>query len=225
MTLVQFSLYEVFGYSFPGAFGLIGMYLVFWRIFFQPHQDWTNVSSGGWLLIFGIAYLSGHILQAIANLTMRKKSWLPELQILNSNYFSEQIKCLLAKRAREAVGLTGENELTPEVICEIADHFVMQHGKTEVRDIYVYREGFYRGMVFGLLFLAIGCFSQMGGNSTFAAAGLKITLTSSFLFWVAIVVVSMAILSLLRYFRFARYRVKFALYSLLNKGREECSHL
>lgn len=218
MTLVQFSLYEIFGYIFPGAIGVAGMFLIYWRLFLPPNLVLVGLTSGWWWLLLGIIYFFGHILQAIANLALSWKSWHPEAHFFKENLFPESLRGLLEKKACAAIGLSGENQLTPELIYEISDHYVLQNGKTEVREIYVYREGFYRGMAAGLFFLSGGLLFHASGTSSLNVGGFYIALNLSGIAFLSSTSVVMAILSIHRYFRFANYRVKYALYSMLTKG-------
>lgn len=218
MQLAQFTLYEILGYVFPGTAGMVGIYLLYWRFHLPADQDWTGLSSWGWVAFLAVAYVFGHFVQAIANLFLRRRAWRPEYRTFKA-HLPEVVRSTLTRKAWGALGTKEEGPLDPEVIYDIADHDVLQHGKTETRDLYVYREGFYRGMTTGLLLLAVGCLFRMGGTSaSLSIFGTHLTLARSALLLAGITAGAMAVFSFLRYLRFARYRVKYAYYSFLVKG-------
>ncbi len=223
MQLVQLTLYEVFGYAFPGAAGAAGIYLLYWRFFLPADQDWTGLSSGGWVVIIAVAYVFGHFLQAVSNIFLRKRAWRPEYRTFyNNSHLPEVFRPVLTKKACQAIGLKSEERLEPEVIYDITDHEVLQRAKTEARDIYVYREGFYRGMTLGLLFLGVGSFFRTGGpRASLAVFGAHLALAPSALLWTGTIALAMAVFSFFRYVRFARYRVKYAFYTFLIRGGDK----
>lgn len=238
MTLVQLTLYEIFGYVFPGATALAGVCLLYWTFVLPANQDWSTLSSGGWAALLAIAYVFGHFVQASANCALKWFHRQPESRVFNQD-IPAAIRSVLADRALKAVGLEQENLLTDqtvrqrvgleqgarlsaEVIYDIADHAVLQRGKTETRDVYVYREGFYRGMTLGLLLFAIGCigfavgFGRMTAPpASLAVLGVIITMTPLTLATTGLIALAMTYLSLERYWHFSRYRVKYAFYSFI----------
>jgi hypothetical protein len=217
MKLVQFTLYEIFGYVFPGATAMAGVFLIYWALLLPDNQDWNDLSKGGWIAIFMVAYIFGHFVQAITNLPLKKKDYQPEHCFFTQDpTIPSAIKSVLNERAREAAGLGQGEQLTAKIIYDIADHTVLQYGKTDTRDTYIYREGFYRGMTMGLLLFAIGCFVHMiDSASSIRVFGVIIDITRWQLFLNGSIAVVMMFLSFGRYKRFANYRVKYALYSFL----------
>jgi len=217
MQLVNFTLYEVFGYVLPGAFGLAGVYLLYWPFFLAPDQDWTGISAAGWTGILAVAYVFGHFLQAVMNLLLKEVSWRPERRIFDDHeQVPANVRSTLEKRVREALGLTGNGILKPKTIYHVAEHHVLQHGKTEARDVYQYREGFYRGMAPALLLLGIGCVVRLHGpEGSLRVVGMQLYFTIPALLCGGVLAVGIAIFSFLRYLRFAGYRVRYAYYSYL----------
>ncbi|MGO9228831.1 MAG: hypothetical protein ACLQKA_06415 [Bryobacteraceae bacterium] len=219
MQLVQFTLYEIFGYAFPGATGLLGMYLLYWTFALASDQEWRALSPVTVGAGLAVAYVFGHFLQACTNPILRKREWRPEYRTFHDDKaLPPALRTMLIKRACDAVGIV-RIVLEPEVIYDIADHDTLQRGKTEARDIYVYREGFYRGMTGALLLFGTGCLFRMAGSRpSLIVSGVRIYLERPALLWTSTVAIAMAVAAFFRYQRFARYRVKYAFYSLLTKG-------
>ena len=71
MKDIQVTLYDVFGYLFPGAIFVAALFLAYWTAFLPPHQDLTKITGAGWVFMLMVAYVSGHFVQALANLVVR----------------------------------------------------------------------------------------------------------------------------------------------------------
>ena len=142
-----------------------------------------------------VAYVFGHFLQAASNIFFRKRAWRPEYRVFNNaSLLPQALQSALTKKARQAVGLRAEEPLEPEVIYDIADHYVLQQSKTEARDIYVYREGFYRGMTWGLLLFGIGNFFRaVRAGACLEVFGAHLTLGPATLVWAGLIAVVLAI--------------------------------
>jgi hypothetical protein len=196
---------------------MAGVYLLYWTFLLPAHQDWNALSPAGWTALLAIAYVFGHFVQAIANLFLKWKKWRPECSVLNDeSVVPPAIKRMLTDRASKVVGAAQAAALKPGVIYDIADHTVLQRGRTETRDLYVYREGYYRGMTLGLPLLAIGCFGRMlVGTPLLDVFGVSVAMTRATLFWTGIIALLMMSLYYTRYKRFASYRVRYAFYSFL----------
>lgn len=164
-------------------------------------------------MLLAAAYIFGHFIQAIANSVYSRNRWRPENTI--DSVIPAEIRAVLNDAACSVAGLDRTQQLSGPLIYDIADHFVLQHGKVAERDVYVYREGFYRGMTVGLLLLAVGCFCRMVAPASLQVLGVVITIAAWPLFWIGLAALSVLALFVKRYFRFANYRVKYALYSFL----------
>lgn len=217
MKSIEITLYDVFGYFIPGCVALVAIYLIAWRTVLPTHQDWSSISSLGWTIVAGVAYVFGHILQALANVLYRLVWKNPEQGILaDVSLIPSNVLAIAQEAARRAIHLSENDDVDMKTLYEIMDHYTQQHGKTDSRDIYIYREGFYRGLSAGFLLLAIASFVHMTGGQTIAAAfGGSIALTRPFMGFVAALSVIMALLGISRYQRFTIYRVKNCLFSFL----------
>ena len=110
-----------------------------------------------------------------------------------------------------------------QTVFDICDHYVQQEGDTAARDIYVYREGFYRGMAVAMLSLAPALVARAcATGASIKAFGIEHLFTVSQLLVLALAGCIFSLLFFQRYRRFGSYLVKNALYGTLlisgNKG-------
>jgi hypothetical protein len=230
MRNIEITLYDIFGYLIPGCVALLGIYLIAWRIVLPVNQDWNNVSTVGWAVIVGVAYVIGHLVHSLSNILCHLGWKNPEQRILlNSSLIPSNVVHLAQKGASRVIGLSENDSLDVKTLYDVMDHYIQQHGRTESRDIYVYREGFYRGLSVGLCLLAIGSLiHMMGVHTTIAVSGVNFTVTKAFMGFAAILSVIMALFGFARYRRFVIYRVKNCLFSFLTtckiakKGGLQC---
>jgi hypothetical protein len=226
MKLLPVTMYEILGYIFPGTFGSAGVYLIFWTFLLMPDQDWTASSERWWGVLLVVVYVFGHFLQAIMNQILAMvNAWQPECRAFND--LTEEMQSVLQKEVREAVGVEAQPvdgkqsegkkpSWDPKLFYDIADHYVLQHGKTETRDVYVYREGFYRGMTPGLLLFGLGCLFRMHGTrASLNVSGTLLVLQPWVLFWTGVIAIATAAWSFERFRRFAGYKINYAFYSFL----------
>jgi len=164
-----------------------------------------------------VAYLFGHLIQALAHALLRSEKPSPEERILGQNSSESRQSLTRANvRAKLVLGLTSGAELDPLTLYDVMDHFLRQNGRTSDRDVFVYREGFYRGMWASLLVFALGCTIGGGGAPvSLAAFGLSLVLSRPILLVCGVGGAVAALLMFWRYQRFADYRVRNALYGFL----------
>lgn len=214
MKFISLTLYDFFAYLIPGATFAAGAFLIYWRLL-PVYDDWNQMSPIGWITLLAIFYILGHSIQAVANATLTK-TWHPELEVLKkmSEDLDEDIKTL--RRRILGVKCTHTvNSGEAKVICRIADHAVLQYGKTDARDVYVYREGYYRAMSLSLPVLALGCLLRASPppSEPICLFGLEIVFDSPFLLMLGAFSLVATLLHWGRYKRFAKYRIRYALYS------------
>lgn len=119
-------------------------------------------------------------------------------------------------QARKITAIDENTVFDNTTLYYICDYYLQQHGRIETRDIFVYREGFYRGLAMSCLILSISltiraiCYSE-----PLPLICYRVALSRIF----CCVLSSLALLSALlfyrRYDRFAKYRVENTLYSFL----------
>ena len=99
-----------------------------------------------WLLILLASYFSGHIVQALANLLMKLlKS--PENIMLSKTSEQSLPEPLINKAKSKVKKIIDDDtkEINSDWLFRICDEYVVQNGSLGDREIFVYREGFYRG--------------------------------------------------------------------------------
>jgi hypothetical protein len=208
-----FTLYEIFGYLFSGAMGLLGLMLLYWALFvpkvplgiatFQP-------GFGTWTVIVVVSYVLGHASQAAGNIFLRS---------IERRALSMHKDAWMRERSRQsAAELTGvpADHLQPHWIYRILDEYAVQNGKPGDRDMFIYREGFYRGTCISLFFLA----ATLLVRGTFPGTSIQFTrwllpVSTVQLLTTAGICAGLALLFLKRYRRFTEYRITRAVLSAL----------
>lgn len=217
MKELQVSLYDVFGYVAPGALALLGLYFAGWRVILGDHQNWATLTTGGWVGILLASYVMGHSIQAIGNVLTKCLNASPEIkEIKEIQGKSPELITAATKSACRVTELPENTSLSFDVLFEIADNYLLQKGETDCRDIYVYREGFYRGMTVSFVVFAIGSLIRATGNEgSIAIFGVEIFISPVLATIFGIGAVGLAILSFQRYLRFSAYRVRNSIFAFL----------
>ncbi len=208
------SLYDLFGYLLPGFVAAVGIGLLWHAIFANdsaiPLDPLATPLIGSSALL--VAYLLGHFCHAIGNIFPTS----PEDELLKSGG-QESLTLLKAIDERFTVrhGVVATT-LKPVEKYGILDEEGMFTGQRGDRDVYVYREGFYRGMVVASLILSVGVAFHLPLDRTCFSLGSSSTCLRSVEF-LAIMLLSGAYAwgSFARMKRFGRYRVERAAFRWL----------
>jgi hypothetical protein len=215
-----FTLYEIFGYLFPGGLALLGISLLFWAVFVPRLPLGIATCQPGlvtWTAVVFISYLLGHAVQAIGNLILKGA----EHDALGVNgTLPEEIRQRAAELSAKLLTVNGE-KLNPVWIFRTLDEQSIQTGKAGDRDIFVYREGFYRGGAIALFFLTVALLvrSWLPGSSIQFTKGVFYISQWQFL-TTALITAVVGRLFVSRYRRFAEYRISRAVLAalVLQKG-------
>mgnify|MGYP000141370585 CR=1 FL=1 len=215
---LKITLYDIFGYLIPGLVLFGALVIFFWSIFFPkyPLEVSYSLSPAGWIAALLSSYLCGHLAQACANILIRfaRPTELSEL--------SGQKKGLpesLVQSAKIAISTKlkiKSEDITPELLYTICDEILVQRGITEYRDVYQYREGFYRGLTVSFVVLLLSLITRVlipGAALGFSGA-VKALKWQIFLFF-GTLALSCVVLFYIRYRRFAKYRVRQAVIGAL----------
>ena len=203
---LQITLYDVFGYLLPGSIILIAVVILFWSLFWPsvPLALWGDVPMlAGIGLIFS-AYLAGHLGQGIGNF-MEK---LPNIK----RKLETDLPCSaeLSQLVRDAVVVRfGEQSrsLNPKELALLCDQSLIFAGSPGERDIFVYREGFYRGNCVALALLGLTLVLRLVCSPAVVyLADARIEIRRSQLALAAVIAAFGTWLSLLRYLRFGRHK-------------------
>jgi hypothetical protein len=154
MKDLQFTLYEVFGYLLPGAVIAGGIGVLFWAVFFPVAAVEIDIKSTEvWGLFLALAYLAGHVGQGVGNAVARR-SVSPEDHAADAVLPAPLVAACKLK-AKELTG-ADPDALPARWLYRLCDDSVLRSGKLGEREVYVYREGFYRGASVGMAVLAVG---------------------------------------------------------------------
>lgn len=217
MKNVELTLYDIFGYLFPGIVTIVALYLVVWRVMLPNDQNLNGLSSTGWTAFIIAAYVIGHFTQGLSNVISRLLRENPEHAVIaNPDLVPRSVIQLATARACRPIPLPDAERVNPQTLYDIMDHCLQQHGRTDNRDLYICREGFYRGLSAALWLLTIGAmFHLNGGRRDLAVFGINVTVTPALALFATVLSAVMAISAVMRYRRFAAYRVKNVVYAFL----------
>jgi hypothetical protein len=208
-----FTLYEIFGYLLPGSVTLLGCMLLYWALFvpsvplgiatFQP-------GLGTWTLLVVVSYVLGHAVQALGNKVLRGIE-ASALAMPSATWMSERAK----ETAAQLAGIPAR-QIDSKWVYRVLDEYSVQAGKPGDRDMFIYREGFYRGTCIALFLLSVALLVRSGFPGT-SIQFTKWLFPVSFwqLLLTAVLIGGLGWLFLLRYKRFAEYRVTRAVLAAL----------
>ncbi len=167
---IRASLYDIFGYLLPGIFSLTALWIVSWTIF-HPNlsldiSPLSNSTVAGGIGV--IAYVLGHFTHAVGNWILATKSTNfqtspnrdkkpnPISTHFQRTYFRKEKLELVDEALKQKFG-EEYLKLSQEDKFSIIDEYRVLSPKENEREVFVYREGFYRGMIIALsmLFIAL----------------------------------------------------------------------
>ncbi len=219
---LQVTLYEVFGYLIPGIVNLTGLAVLFLAMFLPSTEVILDLHTGElWVAFLLTAYVAGHMAQAIANTIERRLKPVEQtvIESTSSDRFPQSLVDACKAKAQELTA-ADLGSAAPRWLYRVCDDAVVRSGKIGEREIFVYREGFYRGMFISLIMMAVGCFALC--VRLFFATGLRLRMdkahwdvTRAQLVFFAMVAGTWSYLSYRRYRRFGEYRTTQALIGFL----------
>lgn len=202
MKELNLTLYEIFGYLLPGGIASLAVGMVFYLTTMSDAMIYIpEMSKTLAVILIAIAYFSGHVVQAIGNIIFKKIHYsahaLPPSLIENTKSTLAQLH-----------GIDTSN-MDPHLLYSLCDAFLVQNGNVGDRDIFQYREGFYRGVSVSCIFLFVASILMLWHGifrvRWFTYCDLTIT-PWMFLFF-SIVSIMGAVLFYWRYKRFANYKI------------------
>lgn len=202
---IQITLYDIFGYLLPGSVVVLALVVGLWAVFW-PHSLLPVPLSLPALVVTALlfaAYLAGHLAQAMGNIVERRSE--------ASKRFDEQIPLSdeLQKilRASAAKHLGVPSDLSAKELYLLCDQALVHNGSMGEREIFVYREGFYRGNSVALAALTLSLCVRIICSPAIAAIGPRtIELHRSHLALAAVLTAAGAWLAFRRYLRFREYK-------------------
>jgi hypothetical protein len=205
MQSVRVTLYEVFGYVAPGTLALIAVAIATWG-FYYPSSNLTVIAPHYNVIVLGslllLAYLAGHIIQALGNLCFVSAEVRPKLVA----------ECkAIADSAAETLRNTYRNiETVPKFkdIVSLSGAVLSQTGNGDEYELYIYREGFYRGASIGIFFCGVSLMIRLLHPTLVSISGKQLTIPLSLLCLTGLSCFGAAWLFYSRFKRFGEYRVR-----------------
>lgn len=217
---LQITLYEIFGYLLPGMVLFTSLLLVFWAIYFPtPSIGFDLKTTEVWLAFLLFSYVAGHMGQAVGNLIQKRISSAEKL-VLGQN---GELSPAVLKACKDKAAKTYEVDVTAldeYWLFRLCDDAVLRSGKLGEREIFQYREGFYRGTAVGFAALSVASLCFMVRLWFVEGHSLKVTgadwsLTPWQFLFIALVALVFSVLAFQRYRRFGAYRVTHAMLGFL----------
>lgn len=207
MNSIQITLYELLGYLFPGMIALLsvwtGLHALFWPR--APLPLWADSSSNKTIIVLLlVAYLLGHMVQGLANVLQRFPLVKPDH---NFHLPAELKTCLRAALSTQY--RVNADKLTISDIFDFCDEVLLHYKSVGEREIFTYREGFYRALFvsLALLTLAAAILGSASPGASILLSDKTILVPRGFFFSIGILSAVGALIALQRYKRFARYRI------------------
>jgi len=220
---IQLTLYEIFGYFLPGVIAAGALAVFYWAMcipavpfpVFKIHPD-----AVGWGSLLALSYMLGHILQGIGG----KYLGGIEEKVLGEN--GSMPAAIIASARSRTAEISGVKpcEMGPNTLFRIADEYSLRKGPAGDRDVYIYREGFYRGCTTALVLLSFALIVRaLRGWTQLKFPEYVFFVSSMQLLVAALVAMGAARICKKRFERFGSYRVSRAVFAFLVMSKErEC---
>lgn len=211
----RFSLYDFFGYLLPGIVAMLAAVLFIWAVYLPATPLSVFVLPKQlWLLLIVLSYFAGHFVQALGNMISALMGCTEE-RIFGQ---AADADCkVLVKQVHSIVDASiGVKNVAPIWMYRLCDVTVLHCGTASEREIFVYREGFYRGTSVSFALLTIGLFVRtVIGKTSLVWNGNQAVVPRSLLVLLIVISAACCSLMILRFYRFAQHRVRHALISFL----------
>lgn len=207
MQSLRVTLYEVFGYIAPGIVALAAMLVGVWAIYYPAAPLPTAIPAYN-AVEFGaiafIAYMLGHLVQALGNL-LTKAEKRPKL----CRDCDDMLK-LATIKLRAGYGVETQDVSMSDAV-SLAQAALSQSGNVNDYEVFVYREGFYRGAAISLLLCSLAfCIRALHPTQLLVGRGI-VTIPISLLLIASLTAAITAIFFYLRFRRFGEYRIRHVL--------------
>jgi len=198
---LNFTLYEVFGYLMPGLIAAAGLSVGFWAVFHDqsvlPLSLW-RLSPDGLLAALFVAYLLGHMVQSIGNM---------RLEGADKKVMAQPFAAFAKERLVPMLHGCG-TQIADEWIQRIMDESCIKVGFLGDRDIFTYREGFYRGSTVAMALFCVGLVPCLVTGNLRLLVGDTVLIPSRGELSVVLLISILGVWLLYKRFqRFSRYRV------------------
>ncbi|HZU31197.1 MAG TPA: hypothetical protein VFB79_08790 [Candidatus Angelobacter sp.] len=215
---IQLTLYEFFGYLLPGSIGAVAIIIFYWSLCL-PHTalplDKLHPDRLGWIILIGMCYLIGHLVQGLGTKYLKGAE--------QAALGSIPLPIVLSAKSRAAsIADVDVEDIDPVSLFRLADEYTIQNGILGDRDIFVYREGFYKGCAVALALLSISLvIRSFLGTITLGFPSYTYDVSRHQIFVSALIIFLAAILCKLRFHRFGVYRVSRALFAFITLATKD----
>lgn len=208
MKEIQITLYEVFGYLVPGFVFTGAVAMGYWTVFEKNDLVISKIDTPFWFLILVVSYLSGHVTQSLANIILCKRSTAKLCFQDGKKGIGDHLIEASKRLTMDIIkpGVSGRPDHT--TILEVCDAMIEHRGSQQTREVYLYREGFYRGMWVALASMSFALFWRSNlEKSVFIYDGFSHSFTNGEMFALGSLSATVGILFFLRFRRFGRYLI------------------
>ena len=214
-ALKEITTYDFLGFLIPGMVILLAI-LAFFGLVTQTEislgLSFAQDTSAGWLVFVLASYVLGNIAQAIGNMILRDQNV----------EGVDQTQLEAARKRLKDTRIIGDGHLKDRDICDLCDLYMLNSGNGpfgSTRDVYIFREGFYRGItvslgvwvIVGIAMLAILAATEL----PLFSLSSNLSTSSTFVFGGCLFFTASAILTYQRYKRFKKYRQSHSVNSFL----------
>lgn len=207
MNTLRLTVYEILGYFAPGIVALAAIAVFGWSLF-APDMAGIAIGESGKVSLFGFAFLAytlGHLVQGVSNLHPS-----PEDRAERSNTFPHLVDAARANLSARC-GRPFDKHSVRDLV-ELAQASVTNSGKTDMYDVLVYREGFYRGSTTAYILLTGSLLLRAVRRTTLVRiASQTYTIATSAILLLSLLSATIAFVYYRRYIRFADHRVRYLL--------------
>ena len=217
------TLYDIFGFFLPGTVFYAALAIFYWSVSMPVNPQSLSLMKFDWVVFLISSYLLGHFSHGLASQIAEKTI------LLNTPLFGVRWPFDIQPELIDAVKLKLENlfgiprlTITNQTLYFFCDETVCQRGVSQEREIYQYRDGFYRAMAVSLLALLLSVLCRwIVPGATLVQDGLYYPVSCIIYVLLLALITSFILVCRFRYYQFRGYRVKRALtgFLIIEQGR------
>lgn len=214
---LKVTLYDIFGYLLPGCIFMAGVLLLIWALIY-PSQPLPllHLPVTAWIGLGLATYVLGHVTQGLGNALSRLTPPVEEEMVSCAQHgLPAPILNALQTQLSQRLNIDS-HKLSGAWLYRLCDEGHLQSGCGSMREVYVYREGFYRGVTvaFALLALAL-LFRMLLPGAMLRISGVTYPINRATIGFGLTLAIGSMVVCFFRFRRFARYRVTHALLGYL----------
>ena len=207
--LSRFTFYDVVGYLLPGSVAMVAVALL--ASMLDPAWTFTAPSGiGPWGMLVAGSYFAGHVLQGTRSKVLRRSGARKSIS-----------KCTPDGRIAAAKKVLAEHGMQAESNAEVIDAVDQLKLPSPDQEIYVARQGFYRGSAAAFALMALVMLAAAVFGLGVSAFGVSLPRLASLLLGIA--GVPLAGLFSQRYTDFVRYEIEFWIAAALRGTSQKSS--